>query len=124
MINKLDIHKLKLRFDKNKDFKYVVIDNFFEGNEANYLAVHFPKMNQMPTLFKEPMSYKGQLSDIDNYWPKFKKYFNYLQSKKFRLMISNIIGIPDLIQDDLLACAGLYQSPKSGFLDIHVDAKK
>jgi len=124
MINKLNIQKLGSLFNSNKDFSYVVINDFFESDVANYLSDHFPRMNEMPTLFKEPMSYKGQLSDIKKYWPKFNKHFNYLQSQKFRSLISKITGIPDLIQDDLLAGAGLHQSPKSGFLDIHVDANK
>jgi hypothetical protein len=124
MIRKLNLKKLNVAFNKNKKFKFVVLDNFFNIKDAEFLENNFPNINQMPTIFKEPMSFKGQLSDINTYWPKFAKYFDFLQSKSFRDLISEITGIKNLIKDDILAGGGLHQSPRSGFLDLHVDANK
>jgi Rps23 Pro-64 3,4-dihydroxylase Tpa1-like proline 4-hydroxylase len=124
MINKINVNKLHDLFKSNKPFKHVVIDNFFTSDVAEFLEKNFPKMNEMPTIFKEPMSYKGQLSDIKRYLPKFKKHFDFLQSKNFRTLIGDISEIPNLLKDDMLAGGGLHQSPRSGFLDIHVDANK
>jgi len=103
-------------------FPHIIIDNFFEPDVAEYLYENFPKMEQMPNIFKEPMSYKGQLSDINGKWPKFKHVFDVLQSDSFRGTVSEISNIPNLISDPILAGGGLHQSPKSGFLDLHVDA--
>lgn len=120
----MNVKKLHDQFKKNRPFKHLVIDNFFTLDVAEYLEKNFPMMIEMPTIFKEPMSYKGQLSDINKYWPKFKKYFDFLQSKKFRNLIGSITAISNLQKDDMLAGGGLHQSPRSGFLDIHVDANK
>ena len=105
-----------------RPFPHIVIDNFLDKNIAEYLHSQFPKMNAMPNIFKEPMSYKGQLSDIDGKWPKFSRIFELLQSNEFRSIVSKITGIKDLVHDPILAGGGLHQSPNSGFLDIHVDA--
>lgn len=103
-------------------FPHVVIDDFFRPEVASYLYANFPKMEDMPNVFKEPMSYKGQLSDIDGRWPKFSKIFESLQSDEFRSFISHFSGVKDLIADEILAGGGMHQSPSNGFLDIHVDA--
>jgi len=79
-------------------------------------------MEQMPMMFSEPMSYKGQLSDINGKWPQFSAVFEVLQSQEFRDLMSEISGISELLDDPILAGGGLHQSPKLGFLDLHVDA--
>ena len=103
-------------------YPHIVIDNFLRPEVMGNIIGNFPRMEQMPMIFKEPMSYKGQLSDIDRKWPAFSPVFDVLQSKPFRGLMSKISGIDDLIEDPILAGGGLHQSPKSGFLDIHVDA--
>lgn len=103
-------------------FPHIVLDNFFVPEYASYLTENFPTMEQMPNVFREPMSYKGQLSDINGKWPKFREIFENLQSEDFRNWVSNVTGIPDLQDDKILAGGGLHQSPSSGFLDIHVDS--
>jgi hypothetical protein len=109
-------------YSLNLPFPHIVIDNFLTGDAAEFIYNNFPTINQMPSIFREPMSYKGQLSDIEGKWPQFKRVFDELQSDKFRLFLSKLSGINDLISDPILAGGGLHQSPKSGFLDIHVDA--
>lgn len=109
-------------YSKNDPFPHIVIDGFFREDIAEYLYNNFPKMSQMPNIFKEPMSFKGQLSDIDGKWPQFSQVFDELQSDKFRVFLGELSGIKDLKSDPILAGGGLHQSPKSGFLDIHVDA--
>jgi hypothetical protein len=124
MINNLNFLRLGNKYKAAKPFPHIVIDNFFRPDVADFLESNFPKMEQMPTIFREPMSYKGQLSDIKNKWPKFNKYINFLQSKSFIDSVSSLTNIKNLLKDGMLAGAGLHQSPRSGFLDIHVDAKK
>jgi len=103
-------------------FSHIYFDDFFCSDVACYLYEKFPKMEEMPVIFNEPMSYKGQLSDIDGKWPQFSAVFSYLQSSRFLELLTRLTGIPDLIADPILAGGGLHQSPRSGFLDIHVDA--
>jgi len=105
-----------------RPFPHVVIDNFLHPEIAEDVSRHFPAMEQMPTVFREPMSLKGQLSDIDGKWPRFSPLFDVLQSAEFRGLVGAIAGIPGLLADPMLAGGGLHQSPRSGFLDIHVDA--
>jgi hypothetical protein len=108
--------------NNSSPFPHISIDNFFRPEVAEYLYKNFPGMDEMPNIFREPMSYKGQLSDIDGKWPIFSEVFRALQSDEFRGYLSVLTGIPGLLPDKLLAGGGLHQSPKSGFLDIHVDA--
>lgn len=113
---------LGYRYRSAQPYPHIVIDNFLHDDVMRHVLNNFPTMEQMPTIFREPMSYKGQLSDVDGKWPEFSPLFSTLQSRPFRDLMSAITGIEDLLQDDVLAGGGLHQSPKSGFLDIHVDA--
>ena len=103
-------------------FPHIVINEFLKPEVAQQLAVGFPTMDKMSKIFREPMSYKGQLSDIATRWPSFSAIFAELQSDEFRAMMGRITGINALLPDQMLAGGGLHQSPRSGFLDLHVDA--
>ena len=120
--NYVMLDQLVQKYAQATPFPHIVIDNFFTEDVANYLSQNFPSMDQMPNIFKEPMSYKGQLSNIDGSWPKFSNIFLALQSTDFMALLTGLTGIQHLISDPILAGGGLHQSPKSGFLDIHVDA--
>lgn len=117
-----NIETFAARYRAGEPYSHVVIDNFLKPDLAEALAANFPAMAEMPTLFKEPMSYKAQLSDIGGKWPAFAPVFGVLQSAEFRAIVSRICGIQSLLDDPILAGGGLHQSPRSGFLDIHVDA--
>jgi len=117
-----NIEDCAARYRAGAPYPHVVIDNFLKPDLAEALAGNFPAMDEMPTLFKEPMSFKAQLSDISGKWPAFAPVFGVLQSGEFRALISRICGIDRLLEDPILAGGGLHQSPRSGFLDIHVDA--
>jgi hypothetical protein len=116
------VENFSSQYLNSSPYPHIVIDNFLSDNTANYLYENFPSMSEMPNIFREPMSFKGQLSDIDGKWPKFSSIFKELQSQTFRNLISRITQINDLRADDILAGGGLHQSPSSGFLDIHIDA--
>jgi hypothetical protein len=105
-----------------KPYPHIVIDDFLRRDVAEGLFAGFPRIEEMPKIFREPMSYKGQLSDIDARWPSFTEVFAQLQSAPFRAFIGRISGIDGLLADPILAGGGLHQSPRSGFLDLHVDA--
>jgi hypothetical protein len=128
MIDIISSHFLKNADSFSREYEnanptpHIVIDNFFNNDVAEYLSSNFPEMSEMASVFKEPMSFKGQLSDIDGKWPKFSQIFSCLQSDDFRSLVSKITNIQNLISDPVLAGGGLHQSPNSGFLDIHVDA--
>lgn len=117
-----EVERFAENYDSSIPYPHIVIDDFFNEDIAIYLASNFPRLEDMPYIFKEPMSYKGQLSDISDKWPKFLSIFDVLQSDCFRGLISRITSIHNLIQDPILAGGGLHQSPRSGFLDIHIDA--
>ena len=130
-MNKLDILNINIfknidtfshQYSKALPFPHIVIDNFLDIQVAKYLSSNFPKMDEMPNVFKEPMSFKGQLSDIDGRWSTFSPVFECLQSQNFRSLVSRITSIDELLEDSILAGGGLHQSPNGGFLDIHVDA--
>jgi 2OG-Fe(II) oxygenase superfamily len=117
-----NVPDLARRYRNAQPYPHIVIDGFLQPAIIEHIIGNFPSMEQMPTIFREPMSYKGQLSDIDGKWPRFSGIFAALQSKPFRDLLTEITAIEDLQEDTILAGGGLHQSPKSGFLDIHVDA--
>lgn len=114
--------ELARSYAEAQPFPHVVIDNFLKPELAEFLCDRFPSMEEMPTVFNEPMSYKGQLSDVKKHRPEFTGVVEALQSRTFRRLMSDVCGIADLIDDPALAGGGLHQSPSSGFLDIHADA--
>jgi Rps23 Pro-64 3,4-dihydroxylase Tpa1-like proline 4-hydroxylase len=101
---------------------HTVIDGFFRSDFIDPLASQFPPLEQMAKIFREPMSYKGQTSDIANKAPAFASVFETLQSAEFIAQLEVVTGIKSLLPDPVLAGGGLHQSPSSGFLDLHVDA--
>jgi hypothetical protein len=117
-----DVESFGRAYRSNAPTPHITIDNFLRPEVAARIAEGFPTLDQMPTIFREPMSYKGQLSDIDRHWPRFSPVFRTLQSDEFRQFIGCISGIDRLLPDPMLAGGGLHQSPRSGFLDLHVDA--
>lgn len=103
-------------------FPHIVIDNFFKTEIAEAVAAAFPEREEMPMQFREAMSLKAQLSAIDEKWPRLSPLFRGLQSADFRRLMSRTTGIPDLLNDPILAGGGLHLSPNKGFVDLHVDA--
>jgi len=116
------VDELARQYRAARPYPHIVIDDFLKPDVAEALFAAFPRMEQMPKIFREPMSYKGQLSDIDAKWPAFSGVFAQLQSDAFRQLVGRISGISNLLPDPILAGGGLHQSPRSGFLDLHVDA--
>jgi hypothetical protein len=116
------VDELAAEYRASQPFRHIAIDNFLRPEAAASASAHFPALEDMPTIFKEPMSYKGQLSDVKGRAPVFAPMFDTLQSVEFRALMSRISGIGDLRDDAMLAGGGLHQSPRSGFLDLHVDA--
>jgi hypothetical protein len=106
----------------NQPFRHIVIDDFLRPEITAFACARFPALEDMPTIFKEPMAYKGQLSDVAGRAPALAPIFATLQAPAFRAVIERISGIAKLIDDPALAGGGLHQSPRSGFLDLHVDA--
>ena len=72
----LEINTSSLKYSKGEPFPCISIDNFFKADVAKYLYENFPKMEEMPNIFNETMSYKGQLSDINGKWGRFSEIFN------------------------------------------------
>jgi Rps23 Pro-64 3,4-dihydroxylase Tpa1-like proline 4-hydroxylase len=122
MIDIKSLDLLSQRYQSAVPFPHVVIDDFLPVDLATRLAGDFPVMEEMSKIFREPMSYKGQTSDIAHKAPSFEPTFADLQSPEFLGKISRITGIANLLPDAVLAGGGLHQSPNSGFLDLHVDA--
>ena len=50
-----------------------------------------------------------------------REVFNELHSREFISLVERITGVPNLLPDEDLFGAGLHQSVKGAFLDVHVD---
>jgi hypothetical protein len=116
------VDRLAAEYRAARPYPHIAIDGFLRPEMARSLYDGFPRLEEMSKVFREPMSYKGQLSDIDGKWPAFSPVFATLQSAAFRGLVGRISGIDGLLPDAILAGGGLHQSPRSGFLDLHVDA--
>jgi hypothetical protein len=78
-----NLDTLRERYRTASPYSHIVIDNFLPDEIARDLASKFPKVEEMSKVFREPMSYKGQTSDIDNKAPQFSGIFSELQSSDF-----------------------------------------
>lgn len=71
--------------------------------------------------YNNPFEQKYTLRDKNNFPPKCKELFDYLESDKFINYLSEIVGYK-LIKDEYRNFWGIHKYDNGDYLDIHVDA--
>ncbi len=105
-----------------KPFEYVIIDNFFDDNYANYIYDNFPSPfdDNNWHLYCNPIEHKYSLNNFENH-PKIGELFTSLTEDSFISNMKHITAINDLENDPHLHGAGIHMYPNNGKLDMHLD---
>lgn len=125
LLNELDIDALKDKTQNAPSFPHFCIDNFLEETFANAVHDSFPSSAEAQNLGKSfhAVNEKGkiQITDAAKFPPAIYKLHEVMASKAVVNMMSDIIGIKNLIADPNLMGGGIHETNSGGHLDVHVD---
>lgn len=123
-LHKLEVEKesLKDEWKSRKKFGYLIIEDFFDKENANELHDNYPILREYGKKSRTYLNGKGKyqkttFEDLAIY----KAVFDELNSRKFLKLIEFITGIENLLPDEELFGGGLHQSEKGAFLNVHID---
>ena len=117
-----EINELNVSWNSKKPFKYIVIDDFLNCNEADKILEAFPAIdesmwNNTTYINQKNKFVKTEFSNI----PIINAVFDEFKSKRLMGILERITEVHHILPDDELFGAGLHQSIKGAFLDVHVD---
>lgn len=109
-------------FQKNKPFKYIVIDNFFIKEKLEILLQDFPIFNKDKAISEVgKVGGKAVNENLGNISNNYRQLANYLNSADFLDSISEITGLENLINDNTFYGGGTHENLHGQELDPHVD---
>jgi Rps23 Pro-64 3,4-dihydroxylase Tpa1-like proline 4-hydroxylase len=117
--------KLQRSWNQKHPFRYLIINNFFPKETAEHLYQHYPGINSKKwdhtTYINQKNKFvKNTFEDL----PVYQQLFEELNDKSFTQLLEKITGVQPLLPDSSLHGAGLHQSTKGAFLDVHIDFNK
>lgn len=114
--------QLAKRYQTDKPFPHIVLENFLEPWAAEQALAAFPAVADSGWIhylhFNER---KHGLNKMELLPPFVQQVITELNSRQFLQFISALTGIPNILADDQLEGGGLHQSERNGFLNIHAD---
>jgi len=125
LINPLNIKELKTDIQQAAPFPHFCIDNILTESFANEIHDSFPSYEESKMLGREfsAVNEKGkiQVTDSAKFPPAILKLHQLLASAEFVDMVSQMVGIPNLLADPDLIGGGIHETNSTGRLDVHVD---
>jgi Rps23 Pro-64 3,4-dihydroxylase Tpa1-like proline 4-hydroxylase len=125
LINPFNKEELKQKIREAKPFPHFWIDDFLEENFANEVYKSFPSFQDAQKMGKEFKTVneqkKVQITDASKFPPAIAKLNKLLASPEFLDMVSDLMGIPNLLADTDLVGGGIHETNSGGHLDVHVD---
>ncbi|MEQ1546823.1 2OG-Fe(II) oxygenase [Methyloglobulus sp.] len=125
LINPFDRLQMKEEILRSPPFPHFCIDNFLNTEFADEIYNAFPSFQDAQKMGKEFSSVneqkKIQITDVSKFPPAIAKLNQLLGSPEFLEMISDLMGIPDLLADPDLIGGGIHETNSGGHLDVHVD---
>lgn len=116
------ISAIRTEFQGAKPFRHVCIEDFFVPEYVERLFREFPTFDP-----KDAVNEFGQVggkavkTDIRNIGPAYDELFVYLSSPDFLKIMSQMLGIPDLMFDPTMYGGGTHENLPGQELDPHVD---
>jgi hypothetical protein len=109
-------------FQQARPFKYLCIDSFFEGDDAELLLSDFPPFDTRKATneFGE-VGRKAVHTGLKDISPAYAKFYDYLLSEDFLNAMSAMTGIPDLLPDPRMYGGGTHENVHGQSMDPHVD---
>jgi Rps23 Pro-64 3,4-dihydroxylase Tpa1-like proline 4-hydroxylase len=125
LINPFDHEALKQKIKNAEPFRHFCIDNFLEETFADEIYNAFPSFGDAQKIGREFSAVneqkKIQITDAAKFPSAIAKLNQLLASPEFLELISDLMGIPNLIADPDLIGGGIHETNTGGRLDVHVD---
>lgn len=125
LLNELDLDALKVKVQNAPSFPHFCIENFLEESFANEVHDSFPSYSEAEKLGKSFSTVnekkKTQITDSNKFPPAIYRLYEILTSKDFVNMVSEMMGIENLIADPNMSGGGIHETNSGGHLDVHVD---
>ncbi len=125
LLNELDLEAAKANVQSAPSFPHFCLDNFLEESFANEIHDSFPSFGeaeQLGRVFRTVNEKrKVQITDPGKFPPAIYKLHEMLASEDFVGMMSEMIGIKDLVADPNMIGGGIHETNSGGRLDVHVD---
>jgi len=117
-----NIEVLRSEYAAAPPYPHIVIDDFLEPAAVKAAIAEFPPVD--PDRWNNYLHVnerKFSHTDPTTWGPTLQQILVELNSPRFVQLISNLLGVDDLIADPSLEGGGLHQSTRGGFLNIHAD---
>lgn len=125
LMNEFDFENLKTKVNDAPSFRHFSLDNFLEESFANEVHDAFPSYAEAESQGKSFKTVnerkKIQITDATKFPPAIYKLHELLASKQFVDMVSEMMGIKNLIPDPSMMGGGIHETNAGGHLDVHVD---
>jgi Rps23 Pro-64 3,4-dihydroxylase Tpa1-like proline 4-hydroxylase len=113
---------LARKYRENQPCAHIHLPDFIDAATARALAAEFPALNtEAWTHYKHHNENKLGLSKRSMFPTALGEVVDELNSPEFTKWLSVLVGIPELLSDDMLEGGGLHQSARGGFLNVHTD---
>ena len=119
--------ELNERYELNKPFSHIVLDNFIDEGLLKGVLDEFPDMDKARSKveFNDSREKKAISRGFTDISPKAFNLISYLNSDLFLIYLQQITGIKELlISDPYLLGGGYHETKKGGLLKIHADFNK
>jgi 2OG-Fe(II) oxygenase superfamily len=114
--------EIQHQFQSALPFKYVVIDNFLQPENAAALLRDFPSFDKKYALNEHgEVGLKAVVTGVSSISAFYGAFYKYINSAAFLQQISDLTGIQNLIADATLFGGGTHENRDGQSLDIHVD---
>jgi Rps23 Pro-64 3,4-dihydroxylase Tpa1-like proline 4-hydroxylase len=113
---------LVTQYRESAPIPHILLKDFVDWDTANRAIHEFPPPSTLAwTHYQHQNENKLGLAKRDLFPPTLGELVDELNSRSFTDWLSELTGIADLLPDPGLEGAGLHQSVRGGFLNVHTD---
>ena len=116
-----ELPELATRYGETSPFPFTVLENFLVPGAARQAAAEFPDSGGDWMAYVHWNERKYANTQPETWSPLLRGIVDELQSDRFLQFLERLTGIEHLIGDDTLEGAGLHQTRRGGFLNVHAD---
>lgn len=114
--------ELKKSYQNENPYPHIVMDNFLEPEAIEHLLSVFPPIGDNGWIhYMHYNEKKHGLNKIELLPPFVQQVIKELNTPRFLHWVSQLTGIPNLIEDPTMEGGGLHQTARGGFLNLHAD---
>lgn len=115
------VKELHKQFENAKPYKYLVLENFLNGDVANAMFENFPSIEKLNVKRKSLNEDKSEDYHFERWDPIFAKVRDTVQSQEWYDILSKITGIEGLHTTMDSLGSGVHQGKNGSYVDVHLD---